>query len=62
MRLWTIILALLTPHKNECVSKGTNLKEGDIGIPIKKYLKLKRQWSQDSRKHSSNKHSLHSAD
>lgn len=62
MRLWTIILTLADRRKKERCQQGTNLQEQDIGMPIEDYLKIKNQWFQDSRKHSSNTHLPHNED
>ena len=62
MRLWTIILTLADRRKKSPCQQGTNLLEDDIGMPIADYLKIKNQFVQDSRKHSSSKHLLHSVD
>lgn len=59
MRLWTIILTLLTQTKKCGCQQYTNLTEDDIGMPIDKYLKIINQCAQDSRKHSSSKYSPH---
>ena len=62
MRLWTIILTLADRRKKSPCQQGTHLKADDIGMSIEDYLKIKNQWIQDSRKHSSSKHLPHSAD
>lgn len=62
MRLWTIILTLADRRKKSLCQQGTNLKADDIGMPIADYLKIKNQFFQDSRKHSSSTHLPHSAD
>lgn len=62
MRLWTIIKTLADRLKKAPCQQGTNLQEQDIGMPIEDYLKIKNQFVQDSRKHSSNKHLPHNED
>lgn len=62
MRLWTIILTLLTQPKKARCQQYTNLTEDDIGIPIEKYLEITNQALQDCPKHSSNKYSPHNED
>lgn len=62
MRLWTIIKTLADRSKKSSCQQYTNLTEDDIGMPIADYLKIKNQFVQDSRKHSSSTHLPHSAD